>query len=309
MRPTPRDAAAPAGPDDPHPDGRVRLAVVLLSLALAGVLATALVALFPLVRAGLPTARPTGTAPVGDLVVGQCFDRAGDPDTALPAADPAPVHPVDCAAPHDSEVLGPAHPDARPDTPLADLTAQGEDLCRDRLHGYVLDPLSLPLDAHIVWYLVQPSPWRVDSTWIQCALGTDRPVSRSLRVDATTLTADQVRYLEAVRDSEATLDEIDATPDWQNRRSLTPRMAAEVARERDALARGPWPAAVTAAMRLLVADETDAVRIWRRAATARDADRLEASMDEAVGVSLENHKVVRRLLGLPSAQGQPPRRP
>lgn len=302
-----RPSAQPAGRGRWAPVG-----FVVLVAAVAGALA---VALAPVLRVadwtGGSAPDATGPVPVGHLTAGQCFNRERTPRTTTHGEDvPAPIRVLPCTREHDSEVVGVTRPSASAGTPLGDVDNQGEALCRESLRRYVLDPLSLPEDSQILWYVVMPSSWRTDGARLVCVNGTEIPLTRSLRQDRTTLTAGQLRYLAAVQDDLVLMRSIDAgdpPPGWQQQRVLAGRMAAVLERERAGLAGGTWPADVRPAVARLVASDTAAIPIWRRAGAAPTEARLQGLIDEAVGTPLEDHRTVRRLLGLSTVQGEPPR--
>jgi hypothetical protein len=139
------------------------------------------------------------------------------------------------------------------------------------------------------------------------------PVSRSMREDATTLTADQYRYLKAVQMGNDLLRRIEAgspAPSWIELRALSTQMVGAVTDERTALQAGPWPSAARAGIDQMIAEENFAIPLWQEAEWAQgeaDVRRLTTAAERYSGQ--EGAFAVRTALGLSTRSGEPPTEP
>jgi hypothetical protein len=158
---------------------------------------------------GLP---PTSHAPnriaTADLAAGTCFhDRTVGPGIVV-----SHHRAVDCTAEHHAEVftVGKASGDAA--FPGAEeLDRQSGSHCAPQLDAFVLDYLSLSGDTQLIWHVPDEKEWSAGARYIVCLLAVGRPLTRSLRMDASTLDDDQERFLAAVQDYNALYEQISST--------------------------------------------------------------------------------------------------
>lgn len=146
----------------------------------------------------------TGSAPdtgLRALRVGDCF-RVPTGATASRTA-PEQVTRVPCDTPHQAEYVDdfPAYERSADERypGAAVLSQRAEALCRQRQRSYVVDPLGLPAEVRLSWYLPTRVDWSTDPT-ITCYLTAPEALSRPLRMDGTVLDPAQLGYLLATRD-------------------------------------------------------------------------------------------------------------
>ncbi|MEH0845317.1 septum formation family protein [Micromonospora sp. CPCC 205711] len=257
--------------------------------------------------------RPDPEGGLRGLRVGECFRTPSAPPGTQTA--PERVTEVPCAGPHDGELVDdfPAYeryPDERYPGSAA-LSRRAETRCAQRQRGYVLDPLALPTDVRLRWYVPSRIGWRTDPR-ITCYLtGGATPLTRPLRADATVLRPEQLAYLTAVRDyTEARADLVGqaqtATPEAL--RDALKRTEEAHTRMWFRLRGETWPASARPAIDGLLAEMEQAEPSWRDADRATDRAALLKLVAQ-----IERHPeartelAVRQALGLPTAQGEPVR--
>jgi len=247
------------------------------------------------------------------LRIGQCFDlpAAGRNDVFVPG----PIATLPCTQPHRAEMvgwvsLGDGTADAGGYPGAAALVQRAESGCPSVSRNYVLDPLSMPADVHPRWYVPRASEWARGSHNITCFLAADRsPVSRPLREDAAIVSADQLRFLLAIRDCAELMVRIDALRAGgppAELRSATAQATDACSTMGVELQAGPWPSAVQPAMDRFVADIDAALPLWQDAADATNDNDLRDRLQRAQQRTGPGHTLaVRRALGLSTTQGEP----
>ncbi|WP_446211306.1 DUF4190 domain-containing protein [Micromonospora sp. IBSANI012] len=282
--------------------------LAVAGLVLCGAWALALV----LVLTGV-VSRPDPAVGVRGLRAGDCF-RVDDTPTGTRTA-PEEVTTVPCTAPHDAELVDrlPAYVrhagEAYPGT--AALSARAETACRQQQRSYVLDPLSLPPDVRLRWYVPSRVEWPTYPQ-ITCYLAAgSAPLTRQLRQDATVVRPEQLAYLMATREldeARAVLAAQGPTAAPADLRAMVARTATANGRFWLALSAPAWPAQVKEPMEKLIAEAQEAAAYWRDAEKAADRDqtlRLVAQAEQRREPQTE--LAVRRALGLSTVQGEPAR--
>lgn len=280
-------------------------------LAIAGLVFTGAWAMVLVLVFAFVVYRNDRTADLRAVQVGQCLSGPR-PGAQL---DPRSMMPVPCTQPHAAEMIGSVFSFTRTDNPTAYpgpiVLAQWADSgCREVARTYVLDPLSLPPDARVRWYLPTAVEWPGVGQSIPCFLASDgAPLTRSVRLDAAMVSADQLRFLMAVGEFHLLADRVDALRTNGSSASLP----AAVEQASDAHARmryrlrvGPWPDQVQPAVDRLLDGLEAAGPLWENAAQAATHDNLLALLTQAQ--RRPNHhdeSAVRRALGLPTVQGGP----
>jgi hypothetical protein len=279
--------------------------------AVAGILlfvAWALVSLFAVV---MPlTGAESG---VRELQVGSCFGPPG----AGPGSTTAPkdISKVPCDQPHHAELAALLPPyERRTDEKYpggAVLSQRAETGCRTRVRSYVLDPVSLPADAHLRWYIPSRSDWRAGPTIVCYLAGEPTPLTRSLRQDAALVKPEQLRYLVAVRDFNelaASLKALDPNTPLTTLHDMVAKADGAHSKMLLRLRIGPWPDAAQPAVERLLIGMAEAGNLWRAASQATDRTQLLDLVDQAGRhQDQEADLAVRRALGLSTVQGQPAR--
>ncbi|MFF5174765.1 DUF4190 domain-containing protein [Micromonospora sp. NPDC000089] len=281
-------------------------------LAVAGLVLFGVWVLVAVLALVVPALRSEPDAGVDALRVGECF-RGGDPSGAQTA--PARISRVACTEPHDGELVDhlPAYDryadEAYPGA--AELSRRAADRCQPRQSSYVLDPLALPAEARLRWYLPSRLRW-ADSPTITCYFtGGATPLTRPLRADATVLRPEQLAYLDATREYVAQRDALVAqapTASLEALREAVRRTEAAHTRMWLRLSGRTWPEPARPAMAALVSEMEKSEPAWR------DADRATAPAQVLpVVTQAQRHptpateQAVRRALGLPVVPGDPVR--
>jgi hypothetical protein len=244
-----------------------------------------------------------------ELTVGSCFNDHGGATEG-----PAPmVRVLPCTKPHNAEVF--AVPTLVLDETASEdsMRASGSTECHAHLPSYVLDTVSLPAGTRLKFFYPLTLQWMGGSQHIVCLFAMAEPVSRSMREDATTLTADQYRYLKAVQVVNNLFRRIEAgspAPSWIELRALSTQMVGAVTDERTALRAGPWPSGARAGIDQMIAEENLAIPLWQEAEWAQgeaDVRRLTTAAERYSGQ--EGALGVRTALGLSTRSGEPPTEP
>ena len=343
-----RRAAGTAVPDwEPWPQrpavrGRLnRLAVVTLVFGLLGGVLAPVTAVFALRRIRRDGERGKGLVTAGLVLLGG-WVLAGlavwgltmtgaDPDTGLrglrvgdcfrvptgaTASRTAPeqVTRVACDTSHNAEYVDdfPAYERSADERypGAAVLSQRAETLCRQRQRSYVVDPLGLPAEVRLSWYLPTRVDWSTDPT-ITCYLTSPTALSRPLRMDTTVLSPAQLGYLLASRDwTEARAALVAGGP------TSTPAGLRDAVRRAEAthtdmwfrLRREPWPEPVRPAMERLLTEMEQDEPAWRDADGEPDRGKLLQVVAQAgQHPDPATELAVRQALGLPTAQGEPMR--
>ncbi|MEU8374246.1 septum formation family protein [Micromonospora sp. NPDC048894] len=257
----------------------------------------------------------TGTDPdtgLRGLRVGDCF-RVPTGATASRTA-PEQVTRVGCDAPHNAEYVDdfPAYERSADERypGAAALSQRAETLCRQRQRSYVVDPLGLPAEVRLSWYLPTRVDWSTDPT-ITCYLTSPTQLSRPLRMDSTVLDPAQLGYLLASRDwteARAALVASGSTATPATLRDAVRRAEGTHTDMWFRLRREPWPEAVRPAMERLLTEMEQDEPAWRDADGEPDRGRLLQIVAQAgQHPDPATELAVRQALRLPTAQGEPMR--
>ncbi|WP_194821176.1 DUF4190 domain-containing protein [Micromonospora sp. S-DT3-3-22] len=246
------------------------------------------------------------------LRVGDCFRVPSGATTSRTA--PEEVARVACDTPHHAEYVDdfPAYERSADERypGAAVLSQRAETLCRQRQHSYVVDPLGLPAEVRLSWYLPTRVDWSTDPT-ITCYLTSPTGLSRSLRMDTTVLNPAQLGYLLASRDwTQARAALVASAP------TSTPAGLRDAVRRAETihtdmwfrLRRETWPEAVRPAMERLLTEMEQDEPAWRDADGEPDRGRLLQVVAQAgQHPDPATELAVRQALGLPTTQGEPMR--
>ncbi|TDB78242.1 DUF4190 domain-containing protein [Micromonospora sp. KC721] len=266
-----------------------------------------------LVVTGLPFRSGPQESGVQALRTGDCF-RVGDAPAGTRTA-PDRITTVACTEPHDGELIdhlpgyarypGEAYPGS------AALSARAESECRRQQRSYVLDPLSLPADVRLRWYVPSRVEWE-SAPRITCYLAAGgQPLTRPLRQDATVLRPEQYTYLMAVREfneARAVLAAEGPTAAPAELRAMVERAGSANASMWLTLSGAAWPAQAREPVEKLIAESQGAAMAWLRAEQAPDREqmlRLAAQAEQRRDPQTD--LAVRQALGLSTAQGDPAR--
>lgn len=251
----------------------------------------------------------TDDEPAGNLAVGDCFNDRSTGSTVAWSS----LHPVPCTEPHNAEVVGVDTGADRAYPGETTLQAQADPLCSAATDRYVLDPMSLPPATEVLWIVPLEDSWDLGDRTL-CFLGTgETRLTRSLRQDASDLTPEQLRYLDAVRGYNKALNDLDAADGattFPDLRALAGQVADAQSKELAALAAGPWPSTAQPSIDRLIATGNAEIARWRKAAQAASGEELGRLLDDA-DRQLDNRAALaaRSALGLPTQPGQPAGRP
>lgn len=235
------------------------------------------------------------------LVEGECFDVPGDSLEGLTYD----VDRVSCEGGHDGEVFGAVTMSGGSEFPGDDaVTEAADEKCTPLEEKYVRD--SWALDGVDMYYFGPTrQSWRWGDREIACIFGNtdDREtLTGSLRVDETSLDADQLAFLEAMDAVDAVLweepeeypeDDLRANRDWA-------RDVHGVLGEQTGALRGhTWRAGAEQPVAALVKEMEAARKDWAKAADARDPNTFYTSSANGYGyVDGPTTVTARRALGL-----------
>ncbi|KUH40080.1 MULTISPECIES: DUF4190 domain-containing protein [Streptomyces] len=208
------------------------------------------------------------------LRTGDCFDQPGG---TAKEQEVERVKSVDCATPHDAEVAGSFQlaGSAYPGVPAIEKLA--EERCVSIGEKYSLDSWAVPENAVTFYYHPTAESWRqVKDRTVTCAFAAEKgKLTGSLRADGTTLTADQLTYLEALNAVDAALlkepeddpeTDLDGNVAWAG--ALEKTLGSSVAR----LKGHTFAPAAAQPVAGVVRKLEKARKHWAEAADAADAD-------------------------------------
>lgn len=208
-----------------------------------------------------------------------------------------------CSTPHDSEAVG-SFTAAESSFPGMDaLRAESVSQCVKLLGSYLQDMGSLPAGSQVQFVYPNAQAWRESEHKVTCFLQFPAAtVTRLVYRDASSFTADQLRFLNAVHPVADAVNELNVTSQSASLDVLQQR-ARDIATadqgEVTALTAAPWPASVQPAVDALVAKHRDAARLWNQAADATDATSFGDAARQANGsFDMTDMVAVRTALGL-----------
>ncbi|MFJ9719091.1 DUF4190 domain-containing protein [Streptomyces sp. NPDC101213] len=217
------------------------------------------------------------------LVKGDCFDVPGDSVDG----DVYDVDTVDCAGEHEGEVFGVVTLSGGSYPGDASVADEAEEKCYTLETEYAMDTWALTEEVDVYHLTPTRESWEWGDRQIVCVFthtDGESPLTGSLRSDATTLTADQLAFLEAMNDLDGTLyeepeeyaeEDLDANKAWAG------DVADATARQAGALNGHTWQAAAREPVAALVKDLGKAGKEWTAAATAADVDTFYEHYDTA----------------------------
>jgi hypothetical protein len=238
------------------------------------------------------------------LAAGECFDVPGDSLEGLTSD----VDRVSCEDRHDGEVFGSVRMSGGSGFPGDDaVTDAADEQCTPLEEKYVRDSWALN-GVDVYYFGPTRQSWRWGDREIACIFGnTDGSgtLTGSLRVDESSLDADQLAFLEAMDAVDAVLweepeeypeDDLRANQDWA-------RDVHEVLGEQTGALRGhTWRADAGQPVAALVKDMEAAREDWAKAADAPDPNSYYTSSANGYGyVDGPTTVTARRALGLATA--------
>ncbi|MEU6995141.1 DUF4190 domain-containing protein [Streptomyces sp. NPDC046465] len=235
---------------------------------------------------------------------GGCFDA---PDGKLDSMKYAfEVANVPCSGRHDGEVFDSFrvnHIRYPGDDAMAELA---EARCTDRQDDYVMDSWLDPGGAEIYFFMPDRTTWRRGDRHVTCIFGAAegaRPLTGSLRRDASTLDAHQLAYVTADRAfdrafSTAPEEEL-VENDLEGHKRWAARVDKGLAEQARQLRAHDWPARSRGHIDALVAEIGEGRKEWAKAAGASDADGFSEHHAAGLGrVGDKSAVAARKSLGL-----------
>ncbi|MFF3319734.1 DUF4190 domain-containing protein [Streptomyces sp. NPDC003035] len=213
---------------------------------------------------------------------GECFAVDGTLESST-----TDVEIVDCAKPHDGEVVGGFQVtgfDAWPGEDAIDRLA--EERCAEISSTYAMDNWAIPEHVWDYYYIPSRQSWRTGDRTVTCALAVDdgEPLKGSLRADATTLDADQLHYLQNLnRVENAVFEEPDedADEDFAANKAWAARVHTAIVQASKGLKSHQWPGASAKPVAELVKELDAAAGKWDELGTSADADAYWETYDPA----------------------------
>ncbi|OQD52459.1 hypothetical protein BM536_030145 [Streptomyces phaeoluteigriseus] len=235
------------------------------------------------------------------LVKGDCFDVPGDSIDE----DVYDVDTVDCAGEHEGEVFGTVRLSGGSYPGDAHVADEAEDKCYTLESRYTMDTWTLTDEIDVYHLTPTRESWEWGDRQIVCVFAhTDErsKLTGSLRSDATTLTADQLAFLEAVNALDDALyeepeeyaeDDLDVNKAWAK------DVADATAEQAEALNGRSWQSAARQPVADLVKTMGKAGKEWTAASTASDVDTFYEHYDTAYSyVDGDETVTAREALGL-----------
>ncbi|MBV7700756.1 DUF4190 domain-containing protein [Streptomyces sp. TRM70350] len=216
---------------------------------------------------------------------GECFNSPG----GSLEGETYDVDVVPCSGRHDGEVFATVALPGGTFPGDDHVTKVADDQCYALESDYAMDSWALPDDVDVYYLVPTRDSWSLGDREITCIFGNtdaEGSLTGSLRNDESTLDADQVAYLEAVRAIDAVLsEEPEAFPeeDLTANRDWAQDMQDVLAEQGAALDAHTWPAGAERPMADLVKELESDRKEWARAADAGDADTFYVHYNEAYG--------------------------
>ncbi|MBG0852738.1 DUF4190 domain-containing protein [Streptomyces spinoverrucosus] len=216
---------------------------------------------------------------------GECFDS---PNESL-EGETYDVDVVPCSGRHDGEVFATVTLPGGTFPGDDHVTKVADDKCYALQGDYAMDNWALPDNVDVYYLAPTRESWSLGDREITCVFGNADErgsLTGSLRNDASTLDADQVAYLKAVRAIDAVLEEEpEAFPDEDlaANKAWAQDVHDVLAEQGAALDAHTWPADAERPMADLVTELESARKEWAKAADAEDADTFYVHYDEAYG--------------------------
>ncbi|MFL6112401.1 MAG: DUF4190 domain-containing protein [Catenulispora sp.] len=243
-----------------------------------------------------------GTVPIFGLHPKDCFTVPAGLIGAT-NANTRSLTVVPCSTPHDSEAFG-SFRVAEDSYPGIDaLRVESVTQCVKLLRTYLPDAASLPTGSRVEFIYPNGQAWKVGQHRVTCFLHFPAAtMTGSMYRDPASYTADQRRFLEAVRPLADAVTQLNAalrSADLPVLRQRASDIADALNQEISALTAAPWPADVQPAVDALVAEHREAVRLWTQAAAATDVTTLKDDAYEAdAAFDATDLKAVRTALAL-----------
>ncbi|MFB7247076.1 hypothetical protein CW362_04090 [Streptomyces populi] len=233
---------------------------------------------------------------------GECFDAPGGALEGV-AYD---VDVVPCAGRHDAEVFAEARAYGGSYPGDSAVSDQAGDMCYSLTDTYAMDGWAVPDDVDVYYFTPTRQSWSAGDREITCMFGSadeHGTLTGSLREDATTLDADQLAYLEAVRVLNRAMDtapdEEYVEDDLPGHKKWATRVAGALTKQAGLLRGHTFAPAASERVAVLVEDLERSRKEWAKAAAAPDADTFYAHYEKALKL-LDPEKTVttRKALGL-----------
>ncbi|MEU9863332.1 DUF4190 domain-containing protein [Streptomyces sp. NPDC047971] len=234
------------------------------------------------------------------LRTGECFEVDGELESYT-----TDVGIVDCAKPHDGEVVGGFTITGFDTWPGDDrLDKLAEERCFEISSGYAMDGWAIPERVWDYFYIPSRQSWRAGDRAVTCTLAVDggEPLKGSLRADATTLDPDQLYYLENLNPVEEAVfaepDE-DADADFAANKAWATRVHRAIVDASKGLKNHRWSGTAVRPVADLGKELDAAAKQWDELARSADADAYWESYDLAFEALPEDIGAdVREALGL-----------
>ncbi|MFB7513796.1 DUF4190 domain-containing protein [Streptomyces sp. NPDC056144] len=215
------------------------------------------------------------------LRTGQCFDEG-----ARDGGEVTDVEVLDCDQPHEGEVTGGFKLIGYAKWPgEKEIFEQADERCDTVNLAYARDSWAIPERLLVSYYYPTKESWRTGDRTVTCTFATDKkPVTGSVRADATTLTADQLAFLTALNPVEEAgyrEPEEDPDEDFAGNKAWAKEMLTAIDGARTGLDAQSWPGASTAPVAALGKELDEASALWKKLATAPDADAYWDAYDAA----------------------------
>ncbi|MFE5485866.1 DUF4190 domain-containing protein [Streptomyces sp. NPDC056527] len=204
---------------------------------------------------------------------GECFEVDGKLESYT-----TDVAIVDCAKPHDGEVVGGYKVTGFDKWPGEDrLDKLAEERCAEISSAYAMDNWAIPEHVWDYYYIPSRQSWRTGDRSVTCTLAVEdgEPLKGSLRADETTLDPDQLYYLQNLNPMENAVFEEpdeDADGDFAANKAWAARVHTSIVDASEGLRSHRWSGTAVKPVADLGKELDAAAKQWDKLARSADAD-------------------------------------
>lgn len=213
---------------------------------------------------------------------GECFEVEGKLE-----AYTTDVEIVDCAKPHDGEVVGGFKVTGFDEWPGEDpIDKLAEERCAEISSAYAMDSWAIPEHVWDYYYIPSRQSWRTGDRSVTCTLAVEdgEPLKGSLRADESTLDPHQLTYLQNLnRVENAVFEEPDedADEDFAANKAWAARVHTSIVEAGKGLRGHHWSGTSAQPVAELGKDLDAAAKQWDKLARSADADAYWEMYDVA----------------------------
>lgn len=245
-----------------------------------------------------------GKVPIFDLHPKDCFTLPsgliGSTDSKVRTLSVKP-----CSTPHDGEAIGTFTSSDGSYPGDGAMRAEGASQCVKLLSGYLVDSESMPHGSMVQYVIPNPQAWDQGERKVLCFMQFPATRTQLLHRDASSYTAEQLRFLNAFRPVSEAASQLNAlsvekSPPLTDLQQRASDISTSVQTEISTLTSAPWSADVQTHIDALVTMHQDSEQWWTKAAGASDQATFDSDVEQGgIALSLTDLNAARAALGLP----------